>query len=119
MLFADDAGSSLSGGNIATGLMMVATAIITYLSGRDRLKFSSRTQEMETQLAAHKKELADCHAEHKATKEELCVFRVRCDNAERTQSKMEGEMSYLKADAANMREEVNKLREMLMRRMEG
>lgn len=116
MLLAEEQ-NGLSSGNVATGLMMVATAVITYLSGRDRLKFSSRTQDMETKLASQSKALMECEAEHRATKEQLEIVSVRCANSEKAQAKMEGEMNFMKADAANMHEEVNKLREMLMKRM--
>lgn len=119
MLLLAEATSEISSGNVIIAVLTVASGIITYLAGKDRLKFSSRTQDLETSLKALTKEVQECEAERKQDRERIEVLTTRCERAEIAASSMKGEVDYLKADNAILRKEYNDLRDILMRQLNG
>lgn len=121
MIFAEE---PVQVSHVITGLFMVATAVTTYMSGRDRLKFSAKTQAMEIEIAEQKdtidrqtQALSKCEKEHQETKLRLEEMNERCAKSERSQSQMMGELQYLKDENVKMREDQKNLRDLLMKRI--
>lgn len=132
MLIAEEQ-TGLSTGNYFTGAMMLLTTFITYLAGRDRLKFSARTQEMEGKIATLviesgnlKREIAECESERKEDREHMETLTHRCEHAESetaiTKGELKGALGQLKGamDRVNdLSTEVDKLREMFLKKIVG
>lgn len=82
------------------------TALLTYLSSRDRLRY-------DTEMAVMKKTMLSCETEREEARRELADHRERADESELRLAAMEGKLFSFEREAKEMHAEISELRDRL------
>lgn len=106
-------------GMAITGLGAFGTGVMNYLSLKTKLKFDTEFSLLKENCATLKEHHAECEKEHHETRQKLEDVIKRCETAEHTASKMEGELAGANQQIVQMKEDLSNLRRLLYSRTGG
>lgn len=93
-------------GMVITAIITLTTAVIAYLSGKDKLRFDSET----TQL---RRDMEECKAARAEYADKLNQIQTQAEKAEKIAARQEGEMTAGRRETDELRQEVRELRDRL------